>query len=129
MRTDPFVGNPATLVAVVELPHEHRLDAEVWELPEDFVGGIWAIVVADPGVVTSDSNLGAAEVLPHDCVHDGLLGTGVLHLIVEDAHDCRVLRVVVPEECLVRVHYHLVAKVAWLLLAQDRVDEEALSPK
>jgi len=106
---------------------EEGLDTQEIEVLEDAMGRVGVIVIPDSGMVAPHDKVGAAEVLPGDCVEDGLLGAGVAHLEWKYGHDRPVIGVEEFQLFLVGSQYEVVREVTGFLLADDRIDEEAVA--
>src|SRR5438132_6972617 len=96
-------GAGAAIEAVLE---EHRRDAQVvWpEFPENLLRIVRAVVAPDTGVVAANYEMGAAIVLPYDCVEDRFPRSGVTHCRRVDGKQHPVLRVIIRDEDLVALH-------------------------
>src|SRR5579875_3159452 len=129
MWTNLLVGDPHALVAIEEFTEEDRADPKIGELLENLVSGVRPVVVADARVVAPNRDVRAPKVLPHDRVHDRLLWSPVLHLIVKHAQDDRVLRVVVLDKSLVGSHDHVILEIACFLLPEHRVYENPVGER
>src|SRR3989338_3826797 len=74
VRASLVAGHAAAMLAEEDAVEEQRPNPEVRhrELPEDFLRFKGAVILADPGVVASDDEMGASVVLPHQGMEDGL---------------------------------------------------------
>src|SRR5713226_1769056 len=94
MRADLLVRNTLTLSAVEELPEEKGRNSQVRKFFKDLLCLIGPVVLSDPCVVPSYRYVCASEILSHDGVQNGLSRSGVLHLIVQNAHHYGACRIV-----------------------------------
>ena len=117
-----LIRDARALRAVEPLKRLHRVDAEVWQLLEDFVGGVRVVVGAYPGVVPAEHVMRAAQVLPDDGVENRLPGPGVAHVPEQEGRHVDVLGEVARlTEGVVRHDDRLVDVVAGSLLTDDGV--------
>src|SRR6476659_3130887 len=118
----------AAYVAPERVLEEHRLDVELmrFELVEDELRVVRAVVVADSRVVAADDEVRAAVVLTADRVPDGLARTCIAHRRWEGGEQHAVARVVAVEERPVAVDTHVDWDVIRLRVAHERVYEEAV---
>ena len=84
------------------------------------------VVVAHAGVVAPHDEVGAAVVLPHDGVEDGLPGAGVAHGRRQHGEMDAVLGEVAVEQYLVTGHTHVSGDVVVLRIADEGMDEGAV---
>ena len=123
----PLVSHAFAHRAVPPFQRQHRLDAQVGQLVENLVGGVGAVVVPNPGVVAPEHVVGAAHILPHQCVEHRLSGPRVPHV----PHQRGRLVYVGPYEpafpqLVVAQDYGLVDVVARFLFADNCADEDSL---
>ncbi len=134
---DPFgdLVDGAVPVLVGQVDHQLEIDHAhanfIAILLHEFLGvvrpveGLARGIVAGAGVVSTDDEMGAAEVAADDRVEEGLARSGHPHRQRQEAEDDRVLVVVVVHQGPIAADTGEVVHVSRLGDTDDRVDEQA----
>src|SRR5207244_2946298 len=97
-----------------------------FELLEDILRVVGAVVAADAGVITTDDEVGAPVVLASDRVPDRFLRAGIAHRRREHGYHRAVLRIVALEQRLITLHPDFGRHIVALRCADEWVDQQAI---